>query len=259
MVATGAKPGPPGVSTVPISTVPISPVPISPVPRPSIWKSAAADFRSATWPQRLALAAVVFWVTYEWGPGNETVTPWLLAKVIAGTDSAWVIPLTAVVGFGFTAAQQLASGFTALAGFSMFERTSRTAWDRFRGRSDTTPGEWSRLGWGGRSAIAFSLGTTSVALIQIMTTGETGVRRHGRAVVTSAVLCATLVGVIGATGAGVALLGRSVPALEGATNWVLRVLGNPFFWLGLIVISVGARRILTLGDRTVATDERSPA
>ena len=28
----------------------------------------------------------------EWGLGNETVTPWLLAKVIARTDSAWVIP-----------------------------------------------------------------------------------------------------------------------------------------------------------------------
>ena len=78
---------------------------------------------------------MVLWVTYEWGPGNETFTPWLLAQVIAGTDSAWVIPLTALVGFGFTAAQQLASGFTALAGFSMFDRTSRAAWNRLRGQS----------------------------------------------------------------------------------------------------------------------------
>ncbi len=89
-------------------------------------KAAAADFRDATWPQRLALAGMAFWLMYEWGPGNETVTPWLLAQVIAGTDSAWVIPLTAFVAFGFTAAQQLASGFTALAGFSTFERTSRS-------------------------------------------------------------------------------------------------------------------------------------
>ncbi len=78
-----------------------------------------------------------------------------------------------------------------------------------------------------------------MALIQIMTTGEVGVRRHRRAVATSALLCATLVGVLGAMAAGVALVGRSVPALEGATNWILRVLGNPLFWLALIVISVG--------------------
>ncbi len=222
-------------------------------------KAATADFRNATWPQRLALAGVALWLLYEWGPGNETLTPWLLAEVIAGTDSAWVIPLTAIVAFGFTAAQQLASGFTALAGFSTFERTSCAAWNRLRGPSDTAPGEWSGLGWGARSVLVFSLGTTAVALIQIMTTGEVGVRRHRRAVATSALLCATLVGVLGGMAAGLALVGRSVPALEGATNWILRVLGNPLFWLALIVISVGGRKILTLGDRTAAPDVGSPA
>ena len=180
-------------------------------------------------------------------------------EVIAGTDSVWVIPLTAIVGFSFTAAQQLASGFTALAGFSTFERTSRAAWDRLRGQSETAPGEWSRLGWGARSVIVFSLGTTSVALIQIMTTGEVGVRRHRRVVATSALLCATLVGALAGMAAGLAVVGRSVPALDGVTDWILRVLGNPLFWLALIVISVGGRKIVTLGDRTAAPDEGSPA
>jgi len=226
-------------------------------PRPSVRSAAGADFRNATWPQRLALVGVVSWIAYEWGPGNETVTPWLLARVIARNDSAWVILLAALVGFGFTAAQQLASGFTALAGFSMFERTSSAAWTRLRGQSGTVPGEWSRLGWGARSAIVFPLGTTSVALIQIMTTGEVGVRRHRRVVAMSAMLCATLVGVLGAAAAALALVGRNVPALEGTTNWILRVLGNPLFWLGLIVVSVGWRRFLTLGGRTAATNEGS--
>ena len=56
-----------------------------------------------------------------------------------------------------------------------------------------------------------------------------------------------------------ALVGRSVPALEGTTNWILRVLGNPLFWIALVVVSVGVRKIVTLGDRNVATDEGSPA
>jgi hypothetical protein len=163
--------------------------------------------------------------------------------VIAASDSAWVIPLAALVGFVFTATQQLASGFTALAGFSMFDRTSRAAWTRLRGQSATAPGEWSRLGWVARSAIVFPLGTTSVALIQIMTTGEVGVRRHRRVVATSALLCATLVGALGAIAGSLALIGRNVPALEGATNWILRVLGNPLFWLALIVVLVLGRRI----------------
>ena len=228
-------------------------------PDPSVRTAVGADLRDATWPQRLALGGVVWWITYEWGPGNETFTPWLLAQVIAASDSAWVIPLAALVGFVFTATQQLASGFTALAGFSLFDRTSRAAWNRLRGQSATAPGEWSRLGWVGRSAIVFPLGTTSVALIQIMTTGEVGVRRHRRVVATSALLCATLVGVLGAIAGSLALIGRNVPALEGATNWILRVLGNPLFWLALIVVSVVTRKILTLGDQTDASDEGSRA
>jgi hypothetical protein len=205
----------------------------------------------------LALVGVVAWIAYEWGPGNETVTPWLLAKVIADTDSVWVIPLTALVGFGFTAVQQLASGFTALAGFSMFDNTSRAAWNRLRGQSHIAPGEWSSLGWGARSAIVFPLGTTSVALIQIMTTGEVGVRRHRRVVASSALLCAVLVGALGAMAAALALVGRAVPVLEGATNWILRVLGNPLFWIGLIVVSLGGRKVLTLGGRSAAINEGS--
>ena len=224
----------------------------------SVRRAASADFRNATWRQRLALAGVVWWVAYEWGPGNETFTPWLLARVIARSDSALVIPLAALVGFAFTVTQQLASGFTALVGFSMFDRTSRAAWNRLRGQSDTAPGEWSRLGWGARSVIVFTLGTTSVALIQIMTTGEVGVRRHRRVVATSAVLCATLVAAIAAIAASLAFVGRNVPSLEGGTNWILRILGNPLFWLGLVVVSVVGRIVLTLCDRTDAKNERTP-
>ena len=98
-----------------------------------------------------------------------------------------------------------------------------------------------------------------MALIQIMTTGEVGVRRHRRVVATSALLCATLVGVLGAMAATLALVGRNVPALEGATNWILRVLGNPLFWLG-VDRRLGRRaKILTLGDRTAASNEGSAA
>ena len=48
--------------------------------KPSVRKAVVADLRNATWLQRLFLAVVVFWVAYEWGPGNETLTPWLLAR-----------------------------------------------------------------------------------------------------------------------------------------------------------------------------------
>ena len=96
-----------------------------------------------------------------------------------------------------------------------------------------------------------------MALIQIMTTGEVGVRRHRRVIASSALLCAMLVGVLGAIGATLALVGRNVAALEGVTNWILRVLGNPLLWLGLIVVSIAERKLLTLGGRSAAISEGS--
>lgn len=198
----------------------------------------SADFRSARWTRRLALVGVVGWLIYEWGAGNETITPWILARVISDTEGAIAIPITAAIGFGFTTVQQLASGFTALTGFSIFERTSSAAWQRLRGQSETAPGEWSGLTIAAKCALVFGLGTTAVALVQITATGTVGVRRHASVVVQSALLCGTLVGSIGALAASVAVLGRNVEVLRGTTEWALRILGNPLFWVGLLLVGL---------------------
>ncbi len=176
------------------------------------------------------------WVAYEWGPGNETLTPWILARIIGSNHGIAVIPVTFVVGFAFTAVQQLASGWTALAGFSLFDRTSQAAWARLKGGRASVPGNWYGLSWWARCSVVFTLGTTAVALIQVMTTGEVGVRRHARAVRSSAMLCGAIVGTIGGLAASVAYLGRRVHALTRGTDWVIRILGNPLFWLGMLVV-----------------------
>lgn len=204
--------------------------------RPPLRAAVADDFRSSSWGRRLALLGVVAWLAYEWGIGNETVTPWLLARVIADRDGVSAIPAAVVVGFAFTLAQQLLAGLTALAGFSMFDRTARAAWDRLTTRFGSVPGEWSTLGLAGRSVLVFGLGTTAIALVQTMATGEVGVRRHARVIGQSALLCATLVGLAGGAAAGLVVIGREVDALSGATEWILRVLGNPLFWVGLLVV-----------------------
>ena len=144
--------------------------------------------------------------------------------------------MTAAAGFAFTTVQQLASGFAALAGFSMFDRTSRAAWERLRGKSAVAPSEWNRLGLGARCALVFGLGTTAVALIQIMSTGETGVRRHSSVVLRSALLCGVLVGTLAAAAATTAFAGRNVEAWSDATELVLRLLGNPLLWIGALVL-----------------------
>jgi hypothetical protein len=200
--------------------------------RPPLRAALAADFRDAGWQRRLALLAVAFWLAYEWGIGNETVTPWLLANVVASRSGFDAVPAAAVVGFAFTAVQQLLAGLTALAGFAIFTRTARGAWERLGERFERVPAEWSRLGFVGRSVLVFTLGTTAVALVQVMSTGEVGVRRHRRVIVESALLCGLLVALAGGVAAALVATGREVDALSGATDLVLRILGNPLFWLG---------------------------
>lgn len=199
-------------------------------------RAIAADFRSSTWGRRIALIGVCSWLAYEWGPGNETVTPWVLVRVIGDNEGAGTIVWAAAVGFVLTIVQQLASGFTALVGFSMFERSAKASWRRLSRHGSTPRLQWSQLGWGSRAAVAFGLGTTAVALIEIVSTGETGVRRHQRVVMSSAVLCAVLVAGLGAVGGALAVLGRSIEPLRATTDWMLRTLGNPLLWFVVVLV-----------------------
>ncbi len=195
-----------------------------------------ADFRASEPLRRIALCGVVFWLAYEWGIGNEVVTPWLLARVITDRPGIEAIPAAIVVGFVFTSLQQLLAGLTALVGFSMFHRTAHAAWQLVRARFASIPGEWSTLGLFSRSVLVFGLGTTAVALVQITTTGEVGVRRHGRAVTQSAALCGALVGVLAGGVSALAVVGRQTDRSAPFTEWILRVLANPLFWLGMAVL-----------------------
>ena len=220
---------------------------------PSIRRAIAFDWRRSSWARRASLLAVAAWLGYEWGPGNETVTPWLLVRIIGQNDGAVAIPLTALLGFAFTTSQQFASGVTALTGFSMFERTADAAWQRLHGEDAVAPLEWSRLGWGARGVMVFGLGTTAVALTQIMSTGHVGVRRHLRVITHSALLCGFLVGLTGGVVATLAVLGRGSSRMSGATEWLLDVLGNPLLWLAFVV--VGA--VIQLARRQFARSRTS--
>lgn len=206
-------------------------------------RAVALDFRESTWWHRALLVATIVWIAYEWTAGNETLTPWLLISVIDATSGWSSVVLTALVGFGFTTAQQLTSGFMTSAGFSALPRTASSAWAMLSKRLDPVPGRWSSMGWGARSLMVFALGTTAVVLIQAAVTGEVGVRRHRRTVVEAAVLCGALVGALGAVVAASAWLGRSVSWLEPATDWLLRILSNPLFWIGVLVLLLGAGRL----------------
>ncbi len=206
-------------------------------------RALATDFRTSTWRPRVALVGVVVWLVYEWGPGNETVTAWVVANLLERFQGWFGVVVAAVFAFGFVALQQLASGLTALLGFSLLRRTAQTSWERVdRSNSGLRAGWWS-MGRGARVAVVFGLGSTAVALMQIMTTGIIGVRPHARAVASSAVLCGSLVGLLSAVVAAGLAVARSISALAGPTERALAVLSSPWPWIALAVV-VLAREIV---------------
>ncbi len=211
--------------------------------RSSMRACVGADLRRSSWSQRFLLLATVGWIAYEWGFGNETLTPWVLVSVISSTSGMWSVVAAAGAGFVFTTVQQLVSGHTAVAGFSMFERTADASWRLLRSRLDDEPRDWFQRSLAMRVLVVFTLGTTAVVLIQMTSTGEIADHRLRTAVNQAAVLCGLGVAAIGAVVAGAVWLGRSVPALEPSTDWLLRVLGNPLFWIGLLVAVVAVRRV----------------
>lgn len=197
-----------------------------------------ADWRRASWPRRATLAGVLAWLAYEWGPGNETVTPWLLVRVLGTTPDGASVGRTAAVGFAFTAAQQLASGLTALAGFSLFGHTAAAAADRLYGAGAPDPLHWRALRWPARAAMVFALGTTAVALVEVVAHGPGSPARHRAVVARAAGLAGVLVAAIGTIGGALFVVGQRNEALRPATSAVLRVMRNPLPWLALGVLTM---------------------
>jgi hypothetical protein len=198
---------------------------------PGVRSAIGADLRAVGVARAAAMVGVVVWLVYEWGPGNETVTPWILANVLRTTEGWGSVAATVTVAFGFTAAQQVLSGVTALYGFSVFDRTAQAVWRSLQGRGASL--RWSQLSPVGRVAVAFGLGTTAVALGEIVLSGKPGLRRHLPAVLGSAMVAAVAVAVIGGVVAGLTLAGRQSDRTRALVETFLDVASSPLLWLTL--------------------------
>ena len=224
---------------------------------PTLRRAMALDFRTSGWGARVALVGVVAWLVYEWGPGNETVTPWVLANLLERFDGVTAVIVVGVVAFAFTTLQQLASGFTALAGFSVLHRTAQASWERLERSNSGLRGGWWSMRWSSRVAVVFGLGTTAVALMQIITTGQVGVRTHARAVATSAAVCGATLAVISTVCAGIIAVGRAVEAWSDATDRLVEVLARPWPWL-MLAAAMLVREVVAgrrAGTQAVSTEQ----
>jgi MFS family permease len=213
----------------------------------SVPRALRRDFAAATGTQWVLLLAAVAWLVYEWGPGNETVTPWILTNLLKDNEGFRSVALLMGVGFAFTALQQSLSGLTAVAALSTFRRTAARVWSNVEsagveGLGLTRP--WAQRSLRERVFIGFALGSTAVAVGEVMLAGSSLDRRSAnRAVVSSACYTGAAVAVLAGVVAFLTWLGRSFQRSAETTESIIDFLSAPWPWLVLAVI-VLARWVL---------------
>ncbi len=198
------------------------------------WRAIKADFRSASGTQYVALAILVALLIFEWGPGNETVVVTSIARVVDSQPGVGGIPLVGLTGLALVGLIQAISGAVALVGFAMFERTAQAGWTGVqRLRKGEPPADWWQLKVSTRWALAFFVGASAVALVQMVATGKTGFRNHRMVIAQSALLAGVTTGLLSAFIAGTTYVARQFPATEAGANTVIRLASNPLVWIGL--------------------------
>ena len=123
----------------------------------SLWRASKADFSTAGIGQKLGLLAMLGFIFYEWGPGNEIAAPLVGAQALAHTTGAAAVLVTSLAAGGFTLVEQLASGWTAAYTGSRFPRLNRAAFALTQDTSGAARyGGWSEIPFSKRFAYSFA-------------------------------------------------------------------------------------------------------
>lgn len=210
-----------------------------------------SDFHgSGVW-QKVGLLATATWLAYEWGPGNETVTPLLAASVMNRTDGVAGALLVGAAAGIFTFAQQFASGTTVAWTASTFPALARQGFDLFmtdgEGAGDSDGSPWVRLPLVERLLTAFTLGASYVVVRELIATGRADGRHLTAQAARCALLSASMVALLGGGLDALTLLAEGTPA-EEPVDTLVRIAANPWVWLGALttwfVVKWARRRII---------------
>lgn len=213
----------------------------------ALGRAVRADIRSASAIQVLALAVLIAWLAFEWGPGNEIAVPSTMMALLERLDGLLALAIMPAAGFGLGFALQLVSGLIAAVGFSMLDNTARAAWLALRRwRRSGDPGDYLSMGWPARWGVSFLIGTTAVVLIQLFTTGEARVVRQVRPILISATLVAgTISGLALLVTIGV-VIARRYPAAQPTVDRGVAVLANPLTWIVLLSVWLVVQQLVRL-------------
>lgn len=204
----------------------------------------AEDYKGASTLQKLGLFATAAFLAYEWGPGNETVTPLIAAQVLNRTEGTWGAVATAAIAGGVTYSEQRVSGELAAYAGSAFPKTADKALGLFDAgeKDDAKHKSWGDLPRKTRFGYAFFLGSTFAAVREAVVTGGTDYRNLRKAAHSSALTAGATVAVTGGAAGILKDVSAGTP-LESTSEFVVNTAANPLTWLGLLGASALVNRI----------------
>lgn len=212
-------------------------------------KAASDDFNNSGIAKKVGLAATAAWLAYEWGPGNETLTPILGGAVINNVNGPLGIAATAAITGGFTFLQQVASGATVAATATQFPNLAESTFNKFfvdKDHPELNAKPWQHLPLTTRLLYGFTMGTTFVASREAAVTGQTEFKKTMPRVVGSAALTGTMVAAIAGSVEALDTYGHNLPLKIAGLKLdelFIDVVTNPVTWLGLLGVSAVSGRI----------------
>ena len=195
---------------------------------------AILDVREADLTVKALVAGLVLVTAYEYGPGNELITPLITGPLVRSSrDELGVIAATAVA-FGSVAMQQILGAWLSRRVLLASPRTTSTIYDQLHHQPDDAFLNFGQLSFWRRMSNSLFLGSTYNVIRESFlsdSADQRTLRDVGRA---SAFLAASIVGIIAALAAGLAAAFPTNIVVAA----VITVVAHPLPWFGLAILAL---------------------
>lgn len=211
--------------------------------------SSSEDFRKTSLHGKVILGSLLGMTLYEWGPGNEALTPIIAGRAMDVSDGLSGIVTTAAVAGGITMAQQLSSSWLTRKSAQQFPGVSSKMFHIMNADSnedeDLRFKPFKELPLSKKGVYAFGLGTSFVVARESFVTGSTDEEKLKRTGRISAAI-------VGATVASVATIVDIIDQAAPDDSWAQRVpdlIKNPILWISIAGGIIGSDMIKSRKNR----------
>ena len=219
-------------------------------PSETLWQTVKADFSRASGRQLVAVVAVLLWMAFQWGWGNDILLPPIVARAFDAVDNgtSWLSGFSAVLaatgaGSLFWGVTQALDAVIVLSGIRLLPGITGRISARLKRHGWVKP--VSELSLGTKFLIAYATGASALCLVDVFATGKPGLRSRGTMVMQAVALAVAGVGLVIFFVTGVTVIGSRIPALEETAETVVRYAKNPLTWIVIYGAIIGGSALVS--------------